>query len=44
MRHTYLTEVEINKALQTHSITKKEATKLKKKMDLQKTIRKITTK
>ncbi len=35
MNHTYLTEVEIKKALASHSITSKEADKLKKKMSLQ---------
>ena len=40
LKHTYLTEIEISKALESRSITTQEADKLKKKMDLQRVIHK----
>ena len=38
MKHAYLSEVSIDDALLHHAITKKEAEKLKKKIDCQVTI------
>ena len=42
MKHTYLTQTEISKALETHAITREEADKLTKKMELQTEIYKST--
>ena len=44
MKHSYLTEMEINKALENHSITEKEAKKLYKKVECQVIIYKSTHK
>jgi len=35
MKHTYLSKIDISKALKKHSITEKEAQKLYKKVDCQ---------
>lgn len=44
MEHTYLSENVIKEALKRHFITKKEAKKLKKRVDYQSSIIKIVNK
>ncbi|WP_297440598.1 hypothetical protein [Sulfurimonas sp.] len=44
MKHVYLTESVIKEALEKRAITSKEAKKLKKKIECQKTIYKATHK
>ena len=44
MKHSYLTETEISKALESRSITREEAEKLSKKIDCQLTIYKTINK
>jgi hypothetical protein len=44
MKHTYLSQKEIEEALKNHCITEREADKLKKKIDTQSMIFKLLNK